>query len=225
MGDVRSIVATHSGSRPVASRTLRHKRRFGQRGPYGSGARGVRERGTAIIEAAFVTLLFFTFIFAIIDGGILLLGDNVVIGGTRAGARAASAGADALDTDYVTLQRIKKDLSAIKANQILHIVVYKATRVGGQPTATCMAGTPALDVCNTYVAADLLRPVTDFQCKTTQDLDRFWCPSVRKTARNGPPDYVGIYIEINQPLYTYVFGKSKKLTARTVVQVEPRKAI
>ncbi|MBI2708638.1 MAG: pilus assembly protein [Actinobacteria bacterium] len=177
------------------------------------------------MEAAIVTLLFFTLLFAIMDGGILALAKNAVSSAARAGARSTSAAADDTYADYVALQRIRVEISPLKPSQLQYIVVYKASAYGAAPAGACAGGSAVAGSCNVYRASDLTRPRTDFGCKSPSALDGYWCPTTRKTALRapgGPPDFVGVYIVATQKLYTFVYGSSKTLTSRTVIRVEPR---
>jgi len=72
-----------------------------------------------------------------------------------------------------------------------------------------------------------------FRCQTTgphadASPDRFWCPTTRKDARtsingNGPPDYVGVYMSIEHPWITKIFGNQKSLDDQSVIRIEPQK--
>ena len=55
--------------------------------------------------------------------------------------------------------------------------------------------------------------------------DRWWCPTVRKSAQtgaNGPPDYVGVFIRIKHPYITGLFGSSILMTKTSIIKIEPQ---
>ena len=80
-----------------------------------------------------------------------------------------------------------------------------------------------LNVCNVYRPADLARPQTDFGCLTTQSLYRYWCPTVRNVTLSGTgSDYVGVWMKIEHPWLTKMFGTTKTLTDSSVIRLEPR---
>jgi len=175
------------------------------------------------------------FIFAVVEVGLQLATTHAVTGAVQAGSRTASAAVSDIEADYTILQSIKKELTGLPRglNQIVRIVVYRSTASGQAPSTTCRAGTPAAppatDVCNVYTAADLQRPITDFGCYTGVPVvspDRYWCPTTRKSAltgTGGPPDYVGIYIEVTHQRVAGLVGSSKNLSDYAVLRLEPSK--
>lgn len=173
------------------------------------------ERGVALVEAAFVTPVFFALVFAIIEGGLYMNSFLGVSSSVRAGARAASANGASPDADLYTLLNVSRESSALDDSQIQYVVIYKAGAFGDKPTTSCQTGTPQNNVCNVYTGADLIKAeeqVTEmtaqetaiangqtrtldlnkmwFGCLTTGphanlSPDRHWCPSTRIDTRNG----------------------------------------
>jgi Flp pilus assembly protein TadG len=198
-------------------------------------SRNGNERGTTLIEAAIVTLPFFMFIFAIVEVGLQLATSHAVTGAVKAGSRTASVAVSNVEADHTILQSVAKELAGLPRgrDQIVRIVIYRSTASGQAPSAACKAGTsagpPATDVCNVYTAADLTRPVTDFGCHTGVPVtspDRHWCPSTRKSAltgTGGPPDYVGIYIEVTHQRVAGLVGNDATLSDYAVNRLEPSK--
>ena len=85
------------------------------------------------------------------------------------------------------------------------------------------AGTPVTGVCNVYTYADLVRPKTDFGCLAAQSLDKYWCPTTRKISLSGTgTEYVGVWMKIEHPWLTKLFGNTKTLTDSSVIRLEPR---
>ena len=57
-------------------------------------------------------------------------------------------------------------------------------------------------------------------------LQRNWCPTDRNYAAkatngNGPPDFLGLYIEFEHRWFTGLFGDKFTLTSTTVTRLEP----
>ncbi len=67
-----------------------------------------------------------------------------------------------------------------------------------------------------------------FGCKPGTSPDRFWCPTTRNVQLNDPlianykgPDYVGVWMRIQHPTVTKVFG-DLTLDDQSVIKLEPR---
>lgn len=175
-----------------------------------------------MIEAAIVTPIFFALVFAIVELGFAMNDNLAVAHATRAGSRVASASGNDLFTDYAILRSIDRESAALDHTQIKRIVVYKATGPGAGPTPGCKGGIPSLGECNVYTAADLTKPKTDFGCDVNQDLDEFWCPNTRDVILKGGTDYVGVWMKVEHPYVTKMFGSSVTFTDSSVIRLEPR---
>ncbi len=108
------------------------------------------------------------------------------------------------------------------------IVIFRADGPSATVPAACLINSQdtATDRCNRYTAADLERPISDFGCDPLTAPDRWWCPTDRVVARTaangGPPDYVGVHLELDRSLITGLFGGSQTLTVTRVARLEPR---
>jgi Flp pilus assembly protein TadG len=169
----------------------------------------------AIVEAAFVTPVFFVLLLGIIEGGLFMNDYLGVSSAVRAGARTASANGAIGDADLYTLLNVSRESSALDNDQIQYIVIYKANGFGSDPTATCKAGTSVTGVCNVYYPADIAKAVEQVEEESAQDAaiaagqtrtldqtkiwfgcltsgpnanaspDRHWCPGTRVDTRSG----------------------------------------
>jgi hypothetical protein len=186
--------------------------------------RGAGDRGAVMAEAALLTPLFIAFIFAILEFGGLFRAYLTLNNATSAATRQAAISGDDVGADHQILQAIGDGSRAIRPDQILHIAIYKAADATTPVPATCAAGTPVNGSCNTYTGADLALPATDFGCSVSPPQpDRFWCPTTRKTAAtgaNGPPDWLGVFIEIRHPWVTGLFGSEIVISNTSVVKLE-----
>lgn len=183
------------------------------------------------MEAAIVTLPFFLFIFAIVEVGLQMASAHAVTAGVKAGSRTASVAVSDVEADYTILQSLRKELSGLPRgeSQIQRIVVYKSTANGQAPPAACLNGaTGVANVCNVYTAADLKRPITDFGCTPVTPVkpDKYWCPTTRKSALtlpDGPPDYIGVYIQVKHERVAGVIGGDAVMSSFSVNRIEPSK--
>jgi hypothetical protein len=174
------------------------------------------------------------FLFGIIEFGFGFYGRLTVRHMSLSGARSASSQGADVYSDYTMLQAVKKNASDMKHSNITMVVIYRASGPNDRVPAACKSGSVANTAgtrgCNRYVGSDLSRPQTDFGCVDSGGsptlIDRFWCPTSRKTAlggSNGPPDYVGVYVEGRQNSLTRMFGKTQYTFASdTVIRIEPR---
>jgi hypothetical protein len=189
------------------------------------------ERGSLLVEAAFVVPIFLALLIGAIEGGFIFYERLTVNNMSMSGARAASGmGSDVL-ADYHILHSVGTDQSGMAGGQISMIVVYKAVGSASVVPAGCRSASVA-NSCNRYVGADLTKDATQFGCTgppgPTTKIDNAWCPTGRKTAlggANGPPDYVGVYVEAQHANLTGMFGKSVTLRSDTVYRMEPRTLI
>ncbi len=186
-------------------------------------ARAQENRGIAVLEAAFVTPVFFILIFGVIELG-LTMNDYLATANTvRAGSRVASASGYDVYADYGILQAVERESSALPRSSITRIVVYKASGFGQPPTATCQAGTAVSGVCNVYTPSHFNTPKASFGCLAGESLDKYWCPTTRKVTLTGTgPDYVGVWMTVQHKTITRMFVTAQTLTDQSVIQLEPR---
>jgi Flp pilus assembly protein TadG len=190
------------------TRTRRHR----QRG----------DRGAAIVEAAIGTVLFFTLLFGVAEFGLAFKDYLSMSAAVRDGARIATTQGRNTATDFLIIKTVKQRMPAVATGNIQRIVVFKAT--GPSSTidsinATCKT-TSVANVCNSYGPTDFTRPQTDFT-GTTPSPDRFWAPSARKDALSGPPDYVGVWVQISHKGITGLMKLSDTYSDDVVMRIEP----
>lgn len=170
-----------------------------------------------------MTPVFFMLVFGIIEIGLAMNDYLALSNSVRAGARTGSATGNDLTSDWNILQAIQREGSALPDSQIKMIVVYKASSFGAAPTTTCQAGTPVSGVCNTYTPADFSEDKTHFGCYAGYTLDKYWCPLDRKVSLTGSgTEFIGVWMKIEHPWVTKMFGNTKTLTDSSVIRLEPR---
>lgn len=204
----------------------------------------------AILEAAFVTPVFFLLIFAILEVG-LAMNDYLALSSTvRAGSRSASASANDTKADLYTVLGIARESTAIDERSIVRVVVYKPSTFGEEPTTNCKNGIPSsatVSPCNVYTPQDFdrareqveeetdaleeNRPVDTskifFGCGPSAP-DRHWCPTDRNVRLSNPaiagyqgPDYVGVWMRIEHPSVSRIFP-DLTFEDHSVIRLEPR---
>jgi hypothetical protein len=187
------------------------------------------ERGAALIEAAFITPVFAVLLFGILEFGLTFRDYLTVANVSRDSARGASAFGDSLYADWNVIQIAQQSSKGFRPNEIQRLIIFDAGSVEGSifdtshPANACLSVTDGIaGVCNVYTSADLHRPKSDFGCKTTETLDKYWCPSGRATRASGPPDYVGVYVRARHDHITGLFGPGMNLTDEIVMRIEPQ---
>lgn len=176
-----------------------------------------------MVEAAFVTPIFFMLILAVAEIGLALNDYLALANAVRAGARTASASGNDVYADWGILNHVAREAAALDPGKIDLIVVYKADGFGAEPPASCRAGSPVVGVCNVYDVSDFKLDKTDFGCRDDRSLDKYWCPSARDVSLSGNgSDYVGVWLKVSHPWLTKMFGKTKTFTDSSVIRLEPR---
>ena len=189
--------------------------------PKDKRARG--NRGAALIEAALITPVFLLLLFGVFEWSYGFLDRLTVKNTSLAGARVASSEGLNGTADYNILQAAKRASQAMRSGQIQLVVVYEATSYSASVPASCLTTSQA-GICNRYTGSDFTAPLSSFGCGTNK-LDNAYCPTtMRKVAQggvNGPPDYVGIYVQGLHNNITGLFGKTMTFKSDTVLRLEP----
>lgn len=186
-------------------------------------ARSRDNRGVAIIEAAFVTPVFFILVLGIIEIGLAMNDYLALANSVRAGSRTASALGTEVSADYDTMRVVLREASAIDRANIDSIVIYKASGFGEPPTPTCQGGLSEGGTCNVYGPKEFAMDEDEFGCDPITSPDRHWCPIDRKTSLvDGGTDFVGVWMKMRHPWVTKMFGNVKTLTDSSVIRLEPR---
>lgn len=105
--------------------------------------RGVaRDRGAALVEAAFVIPILFGVIFAVMEIGGALKSYSSAANGVRAGARMASvAGNDAM-ADQMILERLASEAAGLGEGEIEYVVIWRSSGPGDTVPAACVRPVP-----------------------------------------------------------------------------------
>ena len=185
------------------------------------------ECGAALLEAAFVAPLVILLLFAVLEGGVAFFERLTVANMSLAGARSGSGqGSEAL-ADYQLLRAMRTG-SGMDTERINTVVVYRATGPADTVPNACRSASVA-SLCNRYVAADIVKDVAHFGCTgppgPETKIDAYWCATARKTAISGPggpPDYIGVYVEVLHRDLTGILGDGIVLRSDSIMRMEPR---
>ena len=184
------------------------------------------ERGSVVVESALALPLFLLLIFGTMEFGLAFRSYLTLTNATRDAARFASTlGRDA-DADYQTVNEIVGNIVGMNAGTIQKIIIFKATG----PTSTTESGALAacrtssvLGLCNTYLAGNISTDPSAYGCNYTSP-DRYWCPDSRKVNSSDPPDYIGLYVEVQHKGLTGVVGLTRNFSDEFILRIEPVRA-
>jgi len=186
------------------------------------------ERGAALVEAALIMPLLILVVFGVLEAGYAFFGRLTINNMSVVGARQASGQANEVLADYRIVQSVGDASSSMSPSTINLIVVFKASGPGDSVPTACKANSLS-GTCNRYTGASLSLAEDQFGCTgppgPTVKLDSYWCPTSRKTAltgANGPPDYIGVYIEGVHTNLVGFWGQSFTFSSTNVMRIEPR---
>jgi len=184
------------------------------------------DRGAAFIEFLFAIPFLMIMVFGIVETGLAWRAVVQVHSAVRAGARVASKDGANSSADFDALAAISAALPSDMKDSNLRIVIFKANSVSATVPPGCLTASAVTshgsssDNCNTYVAADLSRPLSDFGC----GIDNNWCPdsSHRHTdLTNDNIDYVGVYIQAVHKNQTHTYFGDFTIKRSVVFRLEP----
>ena len=191
------------------------------------------DRGATIVEAAFVTPVFFLLVFGIMEFGWLYKDWMSVSNASHDGAREGSAaGVDAY-ADYDILFVVQRSLAALSKN-VDYIIVFKATGPnmpvpGACKTAAAGGGRGVPGSCNVYYPADWNAPSygqASFGYDAVANpnpalLDVNWPGLSRSDHKTDPgPDWLGVFVQATHDSLTGISAGNQVLTRTSVIQIE-----
>jgi len=196
------------------------------------------DRGVTLIELSLVALAMFTLIFGVFEFGMVFRDRLAVNDAVASGTRAASINGRKLGpggetADYYVIRAIREETSSINPIDIDQIVVFKGRSPGAgdaasQVPAACKRGTPVADSCNVYDPNEAFLRVQSgdagyFSCTSNPSGPACsWDPETRV---DGPEsnqiEYVGVWMRVDHPLVTGLFGRTITIEATSVGRLEP----
>ena len=205
-------------------------------GPIARRRRAEGERGAALLETMLVAPVFFALILSLLEFGLIyrdtLTSADAVANGARAGAVIGPRTTDSgVSADFEIIRQVRNSLGSVPVEWIDRIVVFKASGPGaGSPASqvpsACKTGGSVTNVCNVYDPANAFLAVDTgnnaFFANCPSGRACSWRPASR---RNGPTsaaiDYLGVWIRIDRPYITGMFGDQFTIDQAFIVRLEP----
>jgi hypothetical protein len=194
------------------------------------------ESGAALLETLLVAPVFFMLVLGIMEFGLVyrdvLTTADAAANGARTGAVIGPRTTDSgVSADFEIIRQVRNSLGSIPVEWIDRIVIYKASGPGAGSAAdqvpnACKTGGSVNGVCNVYDPANAFLAVdtgnNEFfaDCPTGRA-----CPWRPASRRNGPTtseiDYIGVWIRLDRPYVTGLFGDDFTVEQAYVVRLEP----
>lgn len=181
-----------------------------------------------MVETAITLPVFLLMVAMVMELGVMFRDYTALRGTALEAVRAAVIAGDDFDADHRILEVINDVASPLPPGAIQQVVIFKAADYDAEVPPSCLVASQktATVQCNRYPATDLLTAIDKFGCDDVSDLDQSWCPSdrvvIQSPANGGPPDYVGVHLEIERPTVTGIIGSRQTLRATNVLRIEPR---
>ncbi len=181
-----------------------------------------------LVETAITIPVFLLLVAAVMELGVMFRDYTALRGTTIEAVRAAVIAGNDFDADFRILEVIEDVSSPLPADSIQQIVVFRADSWDTEVPPSCLLASQETTTirCNRYVGSSMTELLDRFGCDDLTDLDQSWCPServvIQSPANGGPPDYVGIHIEIERAAITGFFAQEQTLTSTKVLRIEPR---
>lgn len=186
------------------------------------------QRGATLVEGAIIGPLFFLFLFAILEFGLLFRSYLSVSSAARDGARAASAADVPGFADWNVLQAVRRGGIGIDVSAIERVVVFKGSDSAGfdsvVPTS-CLTGSSGVSgLCNVYRSSDLGLTRSAFGLGSFTSKS-YWSGEDRDANLFEGTDFVGVYVETSHEAITGLLGTDRTVASTTVMRIEPQDAI
>jgi hypothetical protein len=170
------------------------------------------DRGSILVEAAFVLPICVFIMFGIIEYGMMFKDSLTATAAVRDGTRIGVT--QARNPSYVTNVQAKVKetlLRALPGTQIQYLTIFKADPITGAPTGG------GYESCST----DCSR-FTFSAGNWVSAGGSGWAASSQK-ACGGPTttDYLGVYVRIQHAYFTGLFGSARSLRSTSVLRLEP----
>jgi hypothetical protein len=203
------------------------------------------DHGSALVEAALITPMLLYVILGIIEYALvyrdfLTMTDSVADAarmGSIMGNKLVTPAVGAVQSgDYQVVKTLRDNLGGLRAESIKQIVIFKGDANGvGDPldqiTSQCKTATSSVSgKCNVYDPYTAFLQIQQdngpyFQCAGSNPACG-WNPVTRKDGTGGSVTYavidnIGVYMKMERPYLTGLFGSSLSLEAAAVQRLEP----
>jgi Flp pilus assembly protein TadG len=184
------------------------------------------ERGAVLVELALVAMVLATLVTGVFEIGMAWSDHQSLTQSSRSGARVGSQLGTSAQADNQVLRAVEAGLGD-QIGDLTRIVIYQADTNGDMPAA-CVSAAPGYSGganCNVYGPADLAVLDTTAQWGSGTACgprDGNWCSVTERNDAQATASYLGVYVEIDRPFLTGLFGGgSHTMTETTVMRIEP----
>jgi hypothetical protein len=201
----------------IASDGMHHRRRRRTR---------FDDRGTALVEAAFVFPLMFLLTFGIIEYGLAMGNASTVKQSSRSAVRMVAT-SPKLNAYGLAADAAKLDLRAGVNVTPVEMWIYKAVVSDSNPARNGLpaGGTLPLGASGGCPATTCLRYTWNSATNTWNAPTGAWAPTSQAAclvpATNTYPDPVGVWVKTRYKFFTGLFGNGMDLTSKTIMRLEP----
>jgi Flp pilus assembly protein TadG len=198
------------------------------------------ERGAAIVEYAFVSVILLLIVSGATDYGIAWRSGLSLTEAARTGARVGSGQADNRAADYNALTGIRAALeSSGTLDGVEFVVIYRSTTASGTVPSSCARLSPTpTGTCNVLTGEQLVNldensfhitwaadpedpPTGGTGClRDSSSLRAGWCPTSRNNTQ-ASADYYGVYIQYRQDFLFPTLGEGMTIGRNAVMRLEP----
>ena len=175
------------------------------------------ERGAVLVEAAIVIPILMMITLGIIEYGGAYRENAAVANASRAGARVASSlpktdfgcTAPCSDSALTVAAAVSSAMQSFGSNAPQQLWIYKVGAAGN---------TPPFASCSSCVGFNWNSSTKAF---SGSELGTGWLGTKQNACANGPPDQIGVYIQVKHRAVTKMFGGDRMLTGTTIMRLEP----
>ena len=169
-----------------------------------------RERGAVAVEFALLLPILVVLTFGLIEFSSAFHDSSMVADATRAGARVGSAQATNPAFTTGVVQAVNAALSTAPANEPQELWIYKANAAGYPGSGTGFSS--CAGSCVKYTWSSGAHAFTGGSGS--------W-PATSHQVCKQPYDEIGVYVKLDHPFVTKLFGSSVTLTDHAVFRFEP----
>ncbi len=172
-----------------------------------------RDGGAVAVEAALITPVLMLILVGILEFGFLLKDWMSATASVRVAARTASAEPRVATFANDTARQMSTSTGALNPGDIRKMWVYKADSAGNP-----VGGTSAFTSCSTCVKYSY-----DVATRSFTKVADNWPHTAQNACMGaqGPPDAIGVYIEVEHRSFTNMFFTSFTIKEHAVMALEP----
>jgi hypothetical protein len=195
------------------------------------------DRAATLVEIGLVAPVFFALAFGVVEMGFLFrdyqISSDAVTDASRTGALMGPQTAeDGTSPDFHIIRALREATGSMPVEWVQRIVVFRAPgppsglSAEDQTPDDCRDGIAVAGTCNVYDD-----PIAAFRAVEEADAEYFACPDSdvacdwpAASRRNGPTvdavDHIGVWIRVQRPSLTGIFGSSVTFEQASVVRIE-----